>query len=113
MIEYYILNTKKGVLNMNVLLIFFAIPVAIIILSIILERYLKCPISVAGIFFSIFLVVAFVLGAIIEYIVATFVYTIISFLTALLYEYIRSRNSCKMQCLNCPFYNASNTNRCR
>ena len=47
---------------MNVLLIFFAIPVAIIILSIILEKYLNCPLSVAGIFFSILLVVVFYLG---------------------------------------------------
>ena len=74
---------------MNVLLVFFAIPLAIIILSVIFERYLRCPLAVAGIFFSIGLVVTFALGAMIEYIVATIVYTILSFVAALITNYIR------------------------
>lgn len=98
---------------MNILLIFFAIPVAVIILSIILERYMKCPLSVAGIFFSVFLVVAFSLGAIIEYIVATFVYIIISFLTAFLYEAISTRNNCNMQSSSCTLCNSCSQNRNR
>lgn len=76
---------------MNVLLVFFAIPLAIIILSVIFERYLRCPLAVAGIFFSIGLVVTFALGAMIEYIVATIVYTILSFVVALITNYIRRR----------------------
>ena len=63
--------------------------VAIIILSVIFERYLRCPLAVAGIFFSIGLVVTFALGAMIEYIVATIVYTILSFVAALITNYIR------------------------
>lgn len=67
---------------MNILLIFFAIPIATIILSAILETFIRCPIKVAGIFFSIFLVLAFILGGTAELIVAAIVYTIISFVTA-------------------------------
>lgn len=67
---------------MNILLIFFAIPIATIILSAILETFIRCPIKVAGIFFSIFLVLAFILGGTAELIVAAIVYTIISFITA-------------------------------
>lgn len=67
---------------MNILLFFFAIPVAVIILSAILETLIKSPLKVAGIFFSIFLVIAFALGGTAELIVAAIIYTIISFITA-------------------------------
>ena len=40
---------------MNVLLIFFAIPLAVIVISIALEKLLDCPILVAAIIFSILL----------------------------------------------------------
>ena len=39
----------KGGIFMNMLLIFFAIPLAIVILSAILETYMRCPIKVAGV----------------------------------------------------------------
>lgn len=67
---------------MNILLIFFAIPIAVIILSIILETFIKCPIKVAGIFFAIFLVIAVALGGSAELLIATIIYTIISFISA-------------------------------
>lgn len=86
---------------MNVLLVFFAIPLAIIILSVIFERYLRCPLAVAGIFFSIGFVVTFALGAMIEYIVATIVYTILSFVAALITNYIRRRCVENRQILIC------------
>lgn len=98
---------------MNILLVFFAIPIAVIILSIIFERYLNCPLSVAGIFFSIFLVIAFALGPIIEYIVATFVYTIISFLVAFLTSYIINRNICNEQSSRSSLCNSCMQNRYR
>ena len=69
---------------MSNLLVFFAIPLATIILSAILETFIHNPIKVAGIFFSIFIVVAFALGGTAEYIVAAIIYTIISFVTALI-----------------------------
>lgn len=69
---------------MNILLIFFAIPIAVIILSAIFETFIKSPLKVAGIFFSIFLVVAFALGGTAELLVAAIIYTILSFITAYL-----------------------------
>lgn len=79
---------------MNVLLIFFAIPLAVIILSAILESLINCPFKVAGIFFSIFIVVAFALGGTAELLVASIVYTIISFITAVIIRFIINRRCC-------------------
>lgn len=76
---------------MNILLFFFAIPIAIIILSVILETYMRSPLKVAGIFFSIFLVLAFYFGGSAEYIVAAFIYTLISLISAYLTELIISK----------------------
>ena len=44
---------------MNTLLLFFALPVATIILAIVLEKILDCPVLVAATFFAIYLVVTF------------------------------------------------------
>lgn len=68
---------------MNILLIFFALPIATIIISIALQKVLKCPALVAGIIFAIFLIVTFIINDL-NFLVATIVYTIISFLTALI-----------------------------
>ncbi len=76
---------------MNILLIFFAIPIAVIILSIIFETYMRSPFKVAGIFFSIFLVLAVYLGGTAEYVIAALVYTLISFLSAYIIELIYFR----------------------
>ena len=43
---------------MNVLLIFFAIPLAVIVISIALEKLLDCPVLVSAIIFSILLLIA-------------------------------------------------------
>ena len=85
---------------MNNLLIFFAIPIATIILSSILETFINCPYKVAGIFFSIFIVVAFALGGTAEYLVAAIVYTIISFIIAYIVMILQNRNNCKNECEN-------------
>lgn len=68
---------------MNILLIFFALPIATIIISIALQRILKCPPLVAAIIFAIFLIVTFIINDL-NFLVATIVYTIISFITALI-----------------------------
>ena len=78
---------------LNILLVFFAIPLATIILSAILETFINSPLKVVGIFFSIFIVVAFALGGTAELILAALVYTIISFLTALIIHKIKCRNN--------------------
>ncbi len=66
---------------MNTLLIFFAFPLAVIIISAILQKLLKSPIAVALLIFAIFLVVTF--AAFDEtFLIATLVYTILAFITA-------------------------------
>lgn len=66
---------------MNTLLIFFALPIATIIISIALQKILKSPLLVAAIIFAIFLIVTFIINNL-NLLVATIVYTIISFITA-------------------------------
>ena len=68
---------------MNLLLIFFAFPIAVIIFSIILQKLLKNPILVAAFIFAIFLIVTFaVFDA--NFLIATLAYTILAFITAFL-----------------------------
>jgi len=75
---------------MNTLLIFFAFPVAVIIISAILEKLLRNPIAVAGFIFAIFLIVTF--AAFDEtFLIATLVYTIIAFVTALIVHLLKCR----------------------
>ena len=71
---------------MNNLLVYFAIPLATVILSSILETFINCPLKVGGIFFSIFLVVAAALGGTIELLFAAIIYSIISFVTAFIVD---------------------------
>ena len=68
---------------MNILLIFFALPIATIIVSIALQKILKCPPLVAAIVFAIFLIVTFIVNNL-SFLVAAIVYAIISFITALI-----------------------------
>ena len=70
---------------MNVILLFFALPVATIILAIVLEKILRCPILVAATFFAVFLIVAFaVFDA--TFLIFVIAYTIIAFITAIIAE---------------------------
>ncbi len=72
---------------MYVLLLFFALPIATIIISIALQKILKSPALVAGIIFSIFLIVTFVIGNL-NFLIATIIYTLISYITAILVNLI-------------------------
>lgn len=93
---------------MNILLlVFFALPVAIIILSAVLETFIKCPIKVAAIFFSIFLVVAVAIGDEIL-LLAVIIYTILSFISAFITRLILNRreNICQF-----PYQLANDTNQ--
>lgn len=76
---------------MNLLLIFFALPLATIVFSIALQKILDNPILVASIIFSIFLIVTFVVGDL-NLLIATIIYTIISFITAIIVRYIDENN---------------------
>ena len=66
---------------MDMLLIFFALPIAVIIFSVVLQKLLRCPFLVASIIFAIFLVVTFIVDDL-TFLVATIVYTIIALITA-------------------------------
>ncbi len=66
-----------------ILLIFFAIPLAIIIFSIALQKILKCPPLVAGIIFVIGIIITFIVGNLI-FLAATLIYTLISYITAVI-----------------------------
>ena len=68
---------------MNTLLLFFALPVATIILSIVLLKVLKCPILVAATFFAIYLILAFAIFGT-DFLIFVIVYTILSYITAAL-----------------------------
>ena len=68
---------------MNVLLIFFAIPIAVIIVSAILQKVLNSPIAVAALIFAIFLVVTFAAFDA-TFLIATLAYTILAFITAVI-----------------------------
>lgn len=77
---------------MNTLLVFFALPLATIILAGIFETFINCPLKVAGIAFAIYLIVAFALGGTIEFIVAAIIYTILALVTALLVRFFQDNN---------------------
>ncbi len=83
---------------MNILLIFFALPIAVIIISAILQKVLKSPIAVAALIFAIFLVVTFAIGNTIL-LIATLAYTILAFITAVIVKFICEFND-KCGCLN-------------
>lgn len=71
----------------TLLLIFFALPIAVIIISIALQKIFKCPFLVSAIIFAIFLVVTFAIGNLIL-LVAAIGYAILAFVTAVLTKII-------------------------
>ena len=100
---------------MNNLLIFFAFPIAVIIISAILQKLLKCPIAVAALIFAIFLIVTF--AAFDEtFLIATLVYTILAFITAAIVKLICESNNnnnlceCLRNILNSNISNNGNSN---
>lgn len=93
---------------MNNLLIFFALPIATIILAGIFQTIIKCPYKIAGITFAIYLIVAFALGGTAELIIVAIIYTILAFLTALLVMFFEN-NSNTNSCSNTANNSCSNT----
>lgn len=96
---------------MNTLLIFFALPIAVIIISVALQKILKCPSLVAAIIFAIFLIVTFVVNNL-NFLIAAIVYAIISFITAYITCIVsrilsRMGNQCGCGC-NCGRHNQCN-----
>lgn len=72
---------------MNILLLFFALPIATIILSIVLQKILKSPILVASTFFAIYLIVTFAAFDA-SFLVFAIIYTILAFITAAIVQAI-------------------------
>ena len=68
---------------MNTLLIFFALPVATVILTIVLLKILKNPLLVAATFFAIYLIVTFAFSDS-SFLVFAILYTVLSYVTALI-----------------------------
>ena len=71
------------IITMNTLLLFFALPVATIILAIVLEKILRCPILTAATFFAIYLIIAFALFDA-SFLVYAIAYTILAYITAVI-----------------------------
>ena len=94
---------------MNTLLLFFALPVATIILAIVLEKILKAPVLTAATFFAIYLIVAFaVFDA--SFLVFVIAYTIIAYVTAVIAEFFFSRCKRRGRCC-CNENNNNNETR--
>lgn len=68
---------------MNILLLYFAIPIAVIIFSLALLKLLKCPWLVASVIFAILLVVAFAVFDT-SFLVLVIIYTVLAYVTAIL-----------------------------
>ena len=99
---------------MNNLLIFFALPVATIILAIAVEKILRNPLLTAAVFFAIYLIVSFAFFDE-TFLVFTIIYTIIAFIAAVLTEIFFSRCKIRNKCgilgdndNNCHNHNNSN-----
>lgn len=68
-------------------LLFFALPIATIILAIVLQKIIKCPILVALTFFAIYLIVTFAFFTA-NFLIFTIVYTILAYIAASITRWI-------------------------
>lgn len=68
---------------MNILLILFALPIATILLAIVLQKILKCPVLVAITFFAIYLIVAFAFFNA-SFLILVILYTALAYITAVI-----------------------------
>ena len=72
---------------MNILLLFFALPIATIILSIVLQKLLKSPVLVAATFFAIYIIITFAFFDA-SFLVYAIAYTILAYITAAIIQAI-------------------------
>lgn len=68
---------------MNILLLAFALPVATVLLAIVLQKVLKCPLLVAATFFAILLIITYAVFDS-SFLVFAILYTILAYVTAVL-----------------------------
>ncbi len=102
---------------MNTLLIFFALPVATVILSIVLQKILKNPLLVAATFFAIYLIVTFAFFDA-SFLVFAILYTILAYVTAVLTRWVcrllrmlENQNNCNCRIVERPI-TINNTSPC-
>ena len=93
---------------MNTLLIFFAFPVATVILAIVLQKVLRNPLLVAATFFAIFLVITFAFADS-SFLVYAILYAILAYVTAVLSAWIcrllrmlENQNGCNCRIIERP-----------
>lgn len=95
------------------ILLFFVLPIATIILAIVLEKILRCPILTAATFFAIFLILAFTVFDEM-FLIFVIAYTIIAFITAVITE-IFLRKCCNEEYNEesyfCNILKSNNSNR--
>lgn len=89
---------------MSELLIYFALPVATVILAIVLQKIIKSPILVAATAFAIYLIITF---AVFDegFLIYAIIYTLLAYLAALITRFIcclikNGNNPCLNQCNN-------------
>ena len=75
---------------MNTLLILFALPIATILLAIVLQKILKCPVLVAITFFAIYLIVAFAFFNA-SFLILVILYTALAYITAVIVKCLIKR----------------------
>ena len=79
---------------MDTLLLFFALPIATIILASVLETILHSPIKVASVFFAIYLIVTF--SAFDEtFLIFAIIYTILAYISAVITKFIIKLTRCR------------------
>lgn len=88
---------------MNSLLLFFAFPIATIILSITAQKLIKSPILVASVFWAIYVIVAFAAFDAVFLIYGT-VYSVFAYITAymtqMLLDYLKEKKEAQTQSVN-------------
>ena len=93
---------------MDLVLILFVFPLVTIILAGVLEFIIKCPIAVAAVAFSVWVLVAFLVFDTTTFFIAVFIYTLLAFLSALVVKFIRCNIRRCNSCSSCDSFNIAN-----
>lgn len=96
---------------MNTLLLFFALPIATIILSIVLLKILRCPILVSATFFAIYLILTYSVFNT-DFLIFAISYTILSYITALITKTICNVAEKINSCIDNRIPNLRNIREC-
>lgn len=99
---------------MNILLLAFALPIATILLAVVLQKVLRCPLLVAATFFAVLLIITFAIFDA-TFLVFAIIYTILAYVTAVLTRLIcsiisRFNLGCDKNCICGDSENSNNGN---